>query len=184
MATDIRRARLKAATKYKPAKTRVLFIAESPPQASERYFYFANVKGHDALWVGLMKALYKSEWGETKKERKRKPYWLAKFQNCGFQLIDAVKEPLGGKHDSRVLRIKAEVTALISKIREIAPHEGIVLIKKSVHQVLFRQLKDAGCSVINKTMLPFPARHQKRFIKEVRRLIKSGSLQITALRLG
>ena len=59
----------KAASRYIPLETNVLFIAESPPDAIERYFYFENVQEQDSLWVGLMKALYKGEFGETSRER-------------------------------------------------------------------------------------------------------------------
>jgi hypothetical protein len=112
-----------------------LFVAESPPQSSDRYFYFENVKRHDWLWIALMKALYPSEWGYAAQERPRKPQWLTKFQNSGFRLVDAVKEPISGSHRRRVALIKAAAPALIAEIRAIAP-DRIVLIKKSVHEAL------------------------------------------------
>jgi len=125
-----------------------------------------------------MKALYPSEWGCTKTERQRKPYWLTKFQQSGFRLVDAVKEPVSGSPQSRVVRIKASAPTLISEIRAFAPNR-IVLIKKTVHDALFQQLRDAGFIVINETVLPFPATgQQKRFHDGLRHLIQSGSLQI------
>lgn len=167
-----------AAEKYEPERTRILFVAEAPPLSADRYFYFENVRGHDWLWIALMKALYASEWGDTKTERRRKAYWLAKFQKSGFRLVDAVKEPLDGSPPSRIARIKASAPTLISEIRAIAP-DRIVLIKKTVHDALFQQLRDAGFPVINETALPFPATgQQKRFHEGVRHLIESGSLQI------
>jgi hypothetical protein len=179
MASSTLLARSTSAEKYQPERTRILFVAESPPQSAERYFYFESVKGHDWLWIALMKALYASEWECTKAERQRKPYWLAKFQKSGFRLVDAVKEPLSGSPRSRVVRIKASAPTLISEIQVIAPNR-IVLIKKTVHDALFQQLRDAGFLVINETALPFPASgQQKRFHDGVRHLIQSGSLQIT-----
>jgi hypothetical protein len=84
-----------AAAKYRPrGETRVLFIAEAPPNSIERYFYFEDVEKGDWLWIGLMKALYALDWKETKEERKRKRWWLARFCSDGFQLIDAVTEPI------------------------------------------------------------------------------------------
>src|ERR1039458_5523186 len=125
-----------------------------------------------------MKVLYASEWGCTKKERERKVYWLARFQKSGFRLVDAVKEPLSGSPRTRVVRIKASAPTLISEIRAIAPNR-IVLIKKTVHDALFQQLRDAGFLVINEKALPFPATgQQKRFHDGVRHLIECGSLQV------
>jgi hypothetical protein len=178
MASYIPATKSAAAERYQPERTRTLFVAESPPLSADRYFYFENVKGHDWLWIALMKALYASEWGCTKTERQRKPYWLAKFQKSGFRLVDAVKEPLSGSPPSRVARIKASAPTLISEIRAIAPNH-IVLIKKTVHDALFQQLRDAGFLVINETALPFPATgQQKRFHEGVLRLVETGSLQI------
>jgi hypothetical protein len=178
MASYIPATKSAAAEKYQPERTRILFVAESPPLSADRYFYFENVKGHDWLWIALMKALYTSEWGCTKTERQRKPYWLAKFQQSEFRLVDAVKEPLSGSSQSRVVRIKASAPTLISEIRAIAPNR-IVLIKKTVHDALFQQLKDAGFMVVNEIALPFPASgQQKRFHDGVRHLIESGSLQV------
>jgi hypothetical protein len=169
-----------AAEKYQPERTRILFVAEAPPQAADRYFYFENVQGHDWLWIALMKVLYPSEWGGTMAERKRKPYWLTKFQKSGFRLVDALKEPLNGSPRSRVVQIKASSPSLISEIRAIAP-DRIVLIKKTVHDALFQQLRDSGFIVINKTALPFPATgQQKRFHERVCHLIESGNIQVAA----
>jgi hypothetical protein len=67
-------ARMQAAAKYKPANTRVLFIAEAPPNEESRYFYFDRVFEQDWLWLGLMKGLYPSEFGESSRERLRKKY--------------------------------------------------------------------------------------------------------------
>lgn len=166
--------RATAAAKYRPERTRVLFIAEAPPNSAERYFYFENVKRDDWLWVALMKALYQPELKRTKEERKRKAQWLARFQRDGFRLIDAVKEPLVGSQRTRVAAIRASASALISEIKEIAP-ESIVLIKSTVHEALFQQLSNQGLPPINDRALPFPAiGQQKLFQDEFRQLIASG----------
>jgi hypothetical protein len=148
-----------AAEKYKPNKTHVLFVAESPPQSSDRYFYFENVKRHDWLWIALMKALYPSEWGYAAQERPRKPQWLTKFQNSGFRLVDAVKEPISGSHRRRVALIKAAAPALIDSSDCAGPHS---LIKKSAHEALCQQFREAGLPVVNEEVLPFPAAGQQR----------------------
>ena len=171
-------ARKTAAARYKPKRSLILFVAESPPQSDDRYFYFENVKGHDWLWIALMKAVYPSQFGATKDERRRKRMWLSKFQESGFQLIDAVKEPLRGTHRRRVLRIKASAPTLISEIQAISPNQ-IVLIKKSVHDALCQVLKEAGFPVVNQEALPFPAAGQQtKFQKAFRRLSDSGKLSL------
>jgi SOS response associated peptidase (SRAP) len=58
-------ARAKAANKYRPATTRLLFIAESPPQAEDRYFYFEDMRQGDWLWIALMKAVFGAEFGKA-----------------------------------------------------------------------------------------------------------------------
>jgi hypothetical protein len=159
-----------AAMKYVPKRgTKVLFIAEAPPNLIERYFYFEDVEKGDWLWIGLMKALYPQDWKETKEERKRKRWWLAKFCDDGFQLIDAVMEPIGGNSRKRVNRIKQNTDRLIGEIRETNPKQ-IILIKKTVYDALFELLKSRGFPVLNQDAIPFPSTGQQTEFN--RRLLK------------
>jgi dihydroxy-acid dehydratase len=167
-----------AAKKYEPkGVTTILFVAESPPRSIDRYFYFEDVKRDDWLWIALMKGLYPPEWERepTKTQRLRKKEWLVKFQESGFRLIDAVKEPICGK---RVARIRSAAPELVKEIREIAPKQ-IVLIKASVHEALFEKFQNAGLTVVNDRHkpLPFPAAGwQNQFDKQFRQLIEDGKL--------
>ena len=166
------------ADKYRPKRTSVLFVAEAPPDAVDRYFYFENVEQGDWLWIALMKALYPLEWGNTKAERQRKEWWLRKFQNDQFRLIDAVKEPLSGNHGQRVRHIWSGAHELVEEINQIAPQQ-IVLIKSTVHEALFQQLSAARLPVANGQYLPFPGSGwQTEFHDELRRLIDTGALQL------
>jgi hypothetical protein len=152
-------------------------VAEAPPTL-DRYFYFEEVEREDWLWIALMKALYPNEWSRTNEERKRKPYWLRKFKQGHFRLIDAVKTPIGGTGAKRVTLIRATAHELVDEILEIDP-EQIVLIKASVHEALFQQLKDAGLPLVNKEPLPFPCSgHQTEFHDEIRRLVDAGKLRL------
>jgi hypothetical protein len=167
-----------AADKYRPKRTSVLFVAEAPPDAVDRYFYFEKVAQGDWLWIALMKALYPLEWSQTKAERQRKEWWLRRFQNDQFRLIDAVKAPLSGNHGQRVKHIWSDARELVEEISQIAPHQ-IVLIKATVHEALFPQLIAAGLPVVNGRCLPFPASGwQTEFHDELRRLIDSGALRL------
>ena len=169
----------KAANRYVPLETNVLFIAESPPAAFDRYFYFENVKEQDALWVGLMKALYEGEFGETSKERLCKEKWLTKFKDDGYRLIDALKEPVCQSTSSRKRKnlILNAVDYIIEEIREISPNQT-VLIKATVFDVLFDLLHTAGLPAINER-LPFPGwRWQKEFAARFRNLVSDRRLAL------
>lgn len=163
-----------AAKKYRPKKTRVLFVAEAPPLSIDRYFYFEDVKRADWLWIALMKELFHTEWGQMRYERAWKRYWLLKFQKNGYQLIDAVKRPITGLSAARVQIIKREVQELISEIKRIKP-KCIVLIKATVHDALFQELGKAHLQVMNKRPLPFPGfGRQNEFHRKFRRLRIAG----------
>jgi hypothetical protein len=167
-----------AADKYRPKKTSVLFVAEAPPDAVDRYFYFEKVEQGDWLWIALMKALYPLEWGQTKAERQRKEWWLLKFQKDQLRLIDAVKTPLSGNHGKRVRRIRSGAHELVEEIKQIAPQQ-IVLIKATVHEALFNELRDAGLPVVNEKALPFPGHGwQTEFHDELLQLVDSGELRL------
>jgi len=117
-----------------------------------------------------MKALYESEWKVTREERKRKPYWLRRFQNDHCLLIDAVKEPICGTQKQRVARINRTAGDLLKEVKKIGP-KRIVLIKATVHHALFQEFKDNGLNVINNNPLPFPARHARKFADQFRELM-------------
>ena len=61
-----------AAQRYVPPEINVHFITEALPFAVERCFRFENLLTNDWLWLGLMKGIYKDEFGEAKRERSRK----------------------------------------------------------------------------------------------------------------
>jgi len=133
-----------AASKYRPIRTRVLFVAEAPPSDADRYFYFETVRRHDSLWIELMKELFPGKkWRQPERERKQKHDWLSKFQTNGYQLIDALKEPTNCTSAARVTNIKARSRKLISEVKRINP-ECIVLIKVTVYDALFASLRVPG----------------------------------------
>jgi hypothetical protein len=173
----------KAAEKYQPKSTPcILFVAEAPPSNIDRYFYFEDVKRGDWLWIALMKALYPSEWewGSTKMERQRKRAWLTKFQAYGYQLIDAVKKPLNSslRYSQRVSVISKAAPDLFAEISTIHPTQ-IVLIRATVHEALFQEMKDAGLPVVDQPLLPFPsAGQQGQFADGFRKLINDEKLRL------
>ena len=169
-----------AANQYIPFETNVLFIAEAPPAALDRYFYFDNVQEQDSLWIGLMKALYKGEFGETSRERLRKKTWLTKFKDDGYRLIDALKEPVGQSMNSQKRKklILERVDQIIEEVREMSPNQ-IVLIKATVFDVLFDSLYIAGLPIVDEK-LPFPSSgQQKVFDERFRYLVSDGRLTLS-----
>jgi len=159
-----------AARKYAPCKgTRVLFIAEAPPNEIERYFYFENVQDGDWLWIALMKGLYPEDWEKevAKEQRSNKIKWLTRFQESGYRLIDALKNPISGSHRLRVATIREQTDRLLCEVGAIRP-KCIVLIKKSVNEALFRPMKDADFHIISdeSEFLPFPSSGQQSNFEE------------------
>ena len=173
MSSKNEKLRARKARKYLPKKTRILFVAEAPPLSIDRYFYFEKVERDDWLWIALMKRLPRANWGHTKCERRRKPDWLKRFKDSGCQLIDAVKAPITGRSKQRVERIKVAAPSLIKEIKKIKP-KRIVLIKATVHEALFEELRSAGLPVVNKEPLPFPSSGRQ---KEFERRFRSGWLK-------
>ena len=163
---------------YVPERTRILFVAESPPMAKERYFYFPNVLTQDSLWVQLMRAIYGDEFGDTKFERSKKVQWLKRFAKDGYRLIDASKTPIRGSSKQRVQILRENAKNLIKEIDKIKP-DAIVLIKAAVFEALFNPLMDARLPVVNRVSLPFPGSGQQiRFQEKFRTLIDGGSLTL------
>ena len=169
-----------AADYFAPEKTNLLFLAEAPPCSLERYFYYPDVKEHDWLWIGLMKAIYGGQFGEVVVERYRKIEWLKRFQSDGYRLIDAVKEPFcSDEHPpARKKRIKSRLDDIVDEIREINPKQ-ILMIKVTVFGALYQDLKDRGLPIVN-ARSPFPGSgRQTEFQDEFKCLVNSGKISLT-----
>ena len=170
----------KAAEKYKPDKIKTLFIAESPPFAEEgkepRYFYFEDVKGRDYLFRSIMEVLFPEEYKDFKKSDKRankkKVPLLKKFKDAGFFLIDACDEPVN-QHRNRDFFIGKNFQRLVKKIKGLIHKDAkIILIKKNIFDLLFKELKERGFNVINTKHLDFPSSgNQKKFKEKLKRLL-------------
>ena len=165
-----------AAEKYKPDKIKTLFIAESPPFAKEgeepRYFYFEKVKKKDSLFRSIMEVLFRNEYDRFKKDKgKDKKQLLKKFKEGGFFLIDACDEPIN-QHKNRDFFIGNDFQKLVEKIKGLIHKDAkIILIKKNIFDLLFKELKDCGFNVINTEHLDFPSSgNQSKFKKKLKLL--------------
>lgn len=168
----------KARLKYKPKQIKYLLIAETPPKSdSDRFFYFENVDRQDSLFLETMKLLYpdQAENINTKTIRENKKYFLEKFKNDGFYLIDSLDTPFDKKYTStqKVKLIKNRQIELLNKIKILCNQETkVILIAVPVYKANFWFLKDNGVNVLNIESINFPGSGgQKKFKEKMKKLI-------------
>ena len=152
-----------ARQKYLPETIRVLFVAEAPPENERRFFYYKDVKDHDALFVNLVRILYpeyQSEHGGVISSiRADKPEILESLKNDGYFLIDALSEPISLKLSSREREkiISLRQQTILENIKKLKPEVGVVLIKATVFNGLHTYLVEQGVNILNDTIAPFPS---------------------------
>lgn len=146
--------RSRAARKYKPTKVELLLVAEAPPAALDRYFYFEDVREQDALFRYVAKAILKAA-----PTRGNKPELLALLRERGVFLIDLKQDPIDGSP------LTEQIPGLLARVRQLAP-EKIILIKATVYDHAFSPLLDAGQPVVDERV-PFPGSGQQRRFEEV-----------------
>jgi hypothetical protein len=84
-----RRRRERAARKYQPGAVKLLLVAEAPPSALDRYFYFGDVTTQDSLFRYVARAILRTE-----PMRSNKAELLARLRERGVFLIDLKLEPV------------------------------------------------------------------------------------------
>lgn len=160
-------ARRAAAAKYKPAKVNLLLVAEAPPCATDRYFYFENVAQHDWLFRYVYEGLT-----NTKPDRAHKATRLAQLREMGVFLVD-LHEANVSQPSLAVLR--PHVSGLIERCRALKPRH-IALIKSTVYDAAYEPLNAAGLPVIDER-LPFPASGQQvKFLQGFARVVEEAGL--------
>lgn len=160
-----------AREKYRPKELRVLLVAEAPPADCARYFYFPDVATNDWLFMGVMDAIFCSSFSGFSRRRsdEEKTRWLREFQQAGFWLLDAMEEPISGTRKARREQLaRSNLRERIKALRRqgfLRDDTPIILIKATVYDDYFQQIKNAGFNVIDKR-IPFPAYgHQPKFRK-------------------
>lgn len=141
---EVRAARVAAAEKYRPEHIDLLVVAEAPPDADDRYFYFENVASDDWLFRGVCEVLL----GATP-SRTGKAALLAELQDRGMFLIDLKPDPVDGSS------LDDYVPELISRCKELDPSK-IVLVKATVYDAAFAPLRQAGLPVVDQRVY-FPS---------------------------
>lgn len=144
----IRSSREKAAQRYRPDSVKLLLVAEAPPDAPDRYFYFEDVQTQDSLFRYVIKGLFNAV-----PTREKAPL-LQGLQRSGVYLIDLKLNPVDGSP------LMAEVPGLIQRCRAIAP-DHIILIKANVYDTAFPALRQAGLPVVD-ARIPFPGSGQQK----------------------
>jgi hypothetical protein len=168
--------RERARERYRPQRVEVLFVAEAPPLAADRFFYFEKVAAHDWLFLGLMRWLYEEARDlQTEELRERKGDFLSRFSEDGYFLIDAIDQPIpkGCAVTERLRRIREGAPELVMKLARVAsPMTPVVLISGSVFRECHGPLKAAGVNVLNTEAIDFPSMgHQRDFARKLGRLL-------------
>ncbi len=145
----------------------MLIIAEAPPAAPDRYFYFEHVPRQDGLWVQTMRALY-HDFGSTKQERIRKPFWLAQFRDDGCFLIDAVEDPMpaGAKPRAKIRIVEQHADELVRRVHALNP-ANVLLVSASVWRGAGEAMLSARVPVVQDQLVPFPGSGQQAHFHEL-----------------
>jgi hypothetical protein len=158
-ADQARAGRSEAARKYRPAKVKLLLVAEAPPTALDRYFYFEDVTEQDSLFRYIAREIT-----GVKPTRENKAELLGKLQDQGVFLIDLKPDPADGTP------LSSYVDDLVERCEELKP-EKIILIKATVYDAVYDALASAGLPVVDER-IPFPGSGQQRnFEKAFRRAL-------------
>ena len=145
-----RQRRQRAAQRWRPEHIDLLLVAEAPPSALDRYFYFDDVPTHDSLFRHVVEAVL----GE-KPTRDKAPY-LDALRERGVFLVDLSVDPF----DDRKEAIPRCVPDLVRRVRELRPGH-VVLIGAAVYDAAYDVLREAGLPVAD-LRLPYPGSGQQR----------------------
>jgi hypothetical protein len=130
---------------------KLLLVAEAPPSALDRYFYFEDVREQDSLFRYVVRGVLGVE-----PTRQDKGELLNRLRDKGVFLIDLSPEPLS------TVPLSDFVSDLVTRVTAISP-EKVILIKATVYDAAFEALRDACLPVVNERV-PFPGSgQQKRF---------------------
>lgn len=171
MATDYDAVR----EQYKPRRITTLFIAESQPPAagvaSSRQFYRTDtVYREDRLFSNTIRALYPAAADLPEASLKKdKEFWLRKFQDDGFYMIEALETSLAHEvtKEQRQELIREALPRLIERVKSLHAQDArIILIKSNVFEVAAEPLSSAGFTVLNEQLLDYPGRFNQKAYRE------------------
>jgi hypothetical protein len=142
----MRELREMAARKYRPEQVDLLLVAEAPPAANARYFYFEDVQSNDWLFRGVAEVLLREQ-----PARATKASMLEELKNRGVFLIDLKPDPVDGS------ALKLYVDDLVRRCADLKPRR-IVLIKVTVYNTAYQRLRAEGLPVDKRVYFPSTGR--------------------------
>ena len=159
-ADSVLQCRRQAAARYQPVEIDMLLVAEAPPKALDRYFYFEDVREQDSLFRYVCRVLLGRE-----PTRAGKRALLDQLRDRGVFLIDLKETPIDG------MPLAKDVPSLVERCRALKPRR-IVLIKATVFDAAYRALVDAGLAVED-IRIPFPGSgRQLQFVEAFGRAVR------------
>lgn len=156
-AAAARERRRRAAERYRPAEIDLLLVAEAPPSALDRYFYFEDVLTHDSLFRYVVRGVL----GETP-SRDKAPY-LDELMARGVFLVHLCEDPFSDRREV----VPGCVPGLVRRCLELGPRR-IVLVGAGTYDYAYDELARAGLPVVD-LRLPYPGSgQQRRFLEGFR----------------
>jgi hypothetical protein len=163
-----------AREQFRPEEVKVLFIAEAPRCADDRFFYFTQVNKGDSLFLYVIRTVFTDLEGiPTKKLRKKKEELLYRFQEEGYYLEYSLFIPLpkGTTSGQKLKCIIEGQEELNEKIMRYKSSAKVVLLSSTVFRANYSYLKDLGYEILNVTAIPFPGSGQQtRYKQEIAKI--------------
>lgn len=160
--SEARARRRAAAARYRPDHVRLLLVAEAPPAAEDRYFYFEQVAEQDALFRHVVQAVL-----GLAPVRAAKAAQLSALTDRGVFLIDLKED---AKRPGE--RLDGHVADLVRRAGALHP-DHVITIKANVCDLCQGPLRDAGLPVVEERV-PFPGSgRQREFLAAMHRALQT-----------
>ncbi len=160
-------------SEYLPKKIHLLLIGEAPPDSSDRFFYYTDVKTNDWLFIAILKA-FSGEMIYKKYIETRKQYDISSFKSKylnllkenGIYLMDLSSFPAGKVNPESQKDTFVKSLEKLVENGNMDKDTPIILIKKSVYECLYKKLITDRYSVLNQRVIPFPSCGQQTNFNE------------------
>lgn len=160
--------------KYFPAKTKIVFILESPP-AGHGYVYDSSGHTGEVLFRSFMKLIgFKPD----TKER-----GLQELQKLGVVLTNPIYEPVNKLPEKEAdIKIIENYDTFVRELTRLTSQKlvPVILVKSNICRLLEGPLVSDGFTVLNDgVMVPFPMHfHEKAFLLKVRELLNRNGISL------
>lgn len=154
---------------FRPDHVNILFIAEAPPCAKDRFFYFPDVTKGDSLFLHIIREVFPElKQIETKQVRVMKEELLHRFRNAGYFLEDSslISIPKESSPSEKIKLLRSQQNELNNRIEKYKDKSKIILLSATVYKVNFEFLKNKGYQILNTKAIPFPGSGQQNKFKQ------------------